>query len=218
MTIKVHRKIKKKQLVSEWIEQIPKVPSHYCRSNTNRLYVDSCFQSEAHMHRVYSEYARSKGIKPICRQIFAKIIDDKKVSIHVPRKDQCDLCCSYAAGNLGQDAYEDHILKKDEARMAKNLAKYSCCETTVVVTMDVQSVLLAPKLMASAIYYKRKLQVHNMTFYRLNDGDVHLYVWHEANGNVSSNEFTSCVIDYIKHLPAQVNNIILISDGCAYQN
>ena len=57
-----------------------------------------------------------------------------------------------------------------------------------------------------------------MIFYCLNDGDVHLYACHKANRNVSSNEFTSCVIDSINQLPAQVRNIILIPDGCAYQN
>lgn len=66
--------------------------------------------------------------------------------------------------------------------------------------MDLQSVLLCPKTDASAMYYKQKLQLHNFTIYRLNDKDVTLYVWHEGNGSVSANEFTSCIIQYIDTL------------------
>ncbi len=202
----------------EWIDQLPKVPSHYCRASSSKQYVDSSFQSESHMHRLYTDYAKTKQQKPLCRQLFASILESKKVGIHAPRKDQCDLCSSHAAGNISQTDYEDHIVKKEEARIAKYEAKNLCSDTTVVVTMDVQSVLLAPKLLASAVYYKRKLQVHNLTIYRLNDSAVHLYVWHEADGGVTSNEFTSCISDYIRMLPATVTRVILISDGCAYQN
>ncbi len=170
------------------------------------------------MHRVYSKYAEENGKRPVCRKIFSDILKDKKVSIHKPRKDQCDLCCSNAVGHVMQEEYEEHILKKNEAHMAKEAAKSQCDQKTVVVTMDVQSVLLAPNLMASAIYYKRKIQMHNLTFFRLNDGDVQLYVWDESQGGVSCNEFTSCIVDYISMLPAEVSRVILISDGCAYQN
>jgi hypothetical protein len=64
--------------------------------------------------------------------------------------------------------------------------------------MDVQSVLLAPKLLAGALYYKQKLQCHNFTIYNSRTGDVTISFWHEADGGVTSNEFTSCVIDYFK--------------------
>jgi hypothetical protein len=147
-----------------------------------------------------------------------EILKEKKISIHKPRKDQCDTCTGHTFKSVDELTYEEHILKKEEARLAKNDAKSECSDTCVVVTMDAQSVLLSPKLHASAAYYKRKLQVHNFTFYKLNDGHVTLYVWHEGDGGVTCNEFTSCVTDYIKKLPRSVNRCILISDGCAYQN
>ena len=43
-----------------------------------------------------------------------------------------------------------------------------------------------------------------------------LYVWHEGNGAVGSNEFVSCIVNYIRgHGHPKV---ILISGGCEYQN
>ncbi len=65
---------------------------------------------------------------------------------------------------------------KGEARDAKKFAKDSRSPSTVVTTMDLQSVLLCPRLQAAAFYYHMKLQVRNFIVYRLNDGDVELHM------------------------------------------
>nr|CAH7723171.1 unnamed protein product [Callosobruchus chinensis] len=83
--------------------------------------------------------------------------------------------------------------------------------------MDVQSVLLCPKLLVSKQYYKQKLQLHNFTIYINNNKDVHCYVWHESDGNVTSNEFTTCLIDFLAKFTDR-EKIVIISDGCCYQN
>lgn len=72
--------------------------------------------------------------------------------------------------------------------------------------------------MVSKQYYKQKLQIHNFTIYINNNKDVHCYVWYEADGTVSSNEFTTCITDFIEKIAAGLEKVILISDGCAYQN
>ncbi|KAF2904058.1 hypothetical protein ILUMI_02116 [Ignelater luminosus] len=48
--------------------------------------------------------------------------------------------------------------------------------------------------------------------------EVSLYVWHEALGAVSSNEFTSCLINYIRNSADSYKKVVLISEGCNYQN
>ncbi|KAK4880977.1 hypothetical protein RN001_004296 [Aquatica leii] len=47
---------------------------------------------------------------------------------------------------------------------------------------------------------------------------VTLYVWHEANGGVTSNEFTSCFNHFLSNVDQNYQHITLISDGCNYQN
>ena len=116
------------------------------------------------------------------------------------------------------DEYNNHILKKNEAKVAKDIAKNSCSPTTAVITMDLQSVLLSPNIKASAVYYKQKLKVHDFTFYQLNDRKVDLYVWHEGEGSVSANELVSCIISHLHSLSNDIDKVILISDGCGYQN
>ncbi|KAF0745895.1 Uncharacterized protein FWK35_00030429, partial [Aphis craccivora] len=117
-----------------------------------------------------------------------------------------------------KNEYNAHLERKTLARKEKNRQKSLASNTKIVVTMDLESVLLCPLSNASAMYYKQKLQVHNFTIYRLHDHDVTLYVWHESNGHVTANEFTSCIIDYISNLSTEVKEVTLISDGCNYQN
>jgi len=84
--------------------------------------------------------------------------------------------------------------------------------------MYLESVLLCPNTLASSMFYKQKLQVHNFTIYNLGDKSVTLYVWHEANGGVTANEFISCIVDFIMNLNQDAERVTLIFDGCNYQN
>lgn len=88
----------------------------------------------------------------------------------------------------------------------------------LVVTMDMQSVLLCPKLLVSEQYYKQKLAIHNFTFYVKNTKDVYLYVWHEGEGGVNSNNITTCVLHFLQQYCISYKKVVLISDGCTYQN
>ncbi|CAG9794569.1 unnamed protein product [Diatraea saccharalis] len=216
--VKTGRNAELSKIVKTWLDILPKVPSHYCRSSSKKVYVESTFRSELHMHAVFKDWCTEKGYRAASRKTFSKVLTNNNIGIHHPRKDQCDTCCSYKTGNISQAEYDIHVAKKEEARNAKKIAIASANEKVVVVTIDVQSVLLAPKLLASALYYKLKLQCHNFTVYDVSSKNVTIYFWHEADGNVTANEFTSCLVDYCENLPTSVERIIIISDGCGHQN
>lgn len=204
--------------IKVWLGLLPKVPSHYCRASSNKVYVESSFRSELGMLCVYKKWCEQNNFTHAGRTLFTKILKEENIAIYMPRKDQCDLCYSYKIGTIAESLYNAHVKKKNDARTAKQVAKDSASDEHLVLTMDLQCVLLCPKLLASKVYYKQKLQVHNFTFYELKNGDVTLYVWHEANGSVSANEFTTCIIDFISNVPKSTKFITLISDGCNYQN
>lgn len=200
-----------------WLNVLPKVPSHYCRASSNKTYVESTFRSVKHLYEVYKLWCLEQNVKSCGKTFFKKTLTKKNIAIHLPRKDQCDLCCSYKAKQINEEEYQNHLKKKDQARVAKNEAKSSASDKKLVITMDLQSVLLCPKVLASKHYYKQKLQIHNFTVYVLNDKNVWLYVWHEVNAGVTANEFTTCIIDFIK-THSNYEHIVLISDGCGHQN
>lgn len=205
--------------VREWLGLLPKVPSHYCRASTSRIYVEDSFRNKTHMFEVYKKWSQENERETAKRKLFTSILEAEKISVFKPRKDQCDTCTSFKEGNLTLEEYEVHKAKKEEAYQAKTNAQSLCSSEVSVVTMDVQSVLLSPKLQVSVQYYKQKLQIHNYTLYCSNDKDVHLYVWHEGDGGVTANEFTTCLIDFLNiKLEEGYKKIILISDGCCYQN
>lgn len=210
-------KVIRSTTVIDWLNLLNKVPSHYCRSSSNRVYVEDTFESKSHMFRVYTEWCKGNQKQNIGRKLFNQILEEKKISIFKPRKDQCDVCTAKKEGNISEEQYTLHIEKKNEAYNAHIEARALSSSEVLVLTVDVQSVLLCPKMLVSVQYYKQKLQVHNQSIYINNNKDVHLYVWHDGDGGVTANEFTSCLIHFIKS-QLTYKKIIIISDGCSYQN
>jgi len=147
--------------------------------------------------------------------IFDIALEENNISLFKPKKDACDLCTAFDTGNISIEEKELH-----EAREEKETDKESVNE---VFTMDLQSVLLFPKSNVSSQYYKIKLIVYNFTIYDLKRKKGYCFLWNEAEGGLTSNEFSTiiihflqkCIIDAAKQ---QGVNIIMYSDGCTYQN
>ncbi|KAK3789905.1 hypothetical protein RRG08_006582 [Elysia crispata] len=75
------------------------------------------------------------------RSSFMKEIASMGISIFHPRKDRCDICCSFDTGNIGQDEYVIHRQKKDLAQKEKEKEKDKleadgAESTTKVITVD----------------------------------------------------------------------------------
>ena len=85
--------------------------------------------------------------------------------------------------------------------------------------MDLQSLLLCPKLEASCLFYRTKLCCHNFTLFDLTTKAVMCYFWNETCADLSASTFTTCIIDYLNNLDlTNTDKVILYSDGCTYQN
>ena len=138
-----------------------------------------------------------------------------------PKKDQCDICAGHQMKNVTEEDFQKHIAKKTQARVEKETDKDMALtsDDTAVLTMDLQAVLLSPKILASAVYYKTKLCCHNFTIFNLTSKDVTCYFWHEAVGGLTADHFASCVVLYLQHkIGDNVHTVIIYSDGCGYQN
>lgn len=81
-------------------------------------------------------------------------------------------------------------LKKDSAGAMKQKGKEDAGDKPLLVCMDLQGLLLCPKLQASALYYKAKLRVHNFTIFDMISHDATNYLWHEDEAGLSA----SCII------------------------
>lgn len=174
--------------------------SHYCRKSTKKLYLEPNWQSKAQLYRQFRLYCESQGKEAIIASdcLFYSMFDELNLGLFSPKKDQCDICCSYSKGNINEEDYRAHLNKKEEARNEKSTDKDTTDKKTAVFTMDMQAVLLSPSLKASALYYKSKLKVHNYTIYNLKTNEAVCYLWDESEGGLDANEFASVISHFIK--------------------
>lgn len=210
--------------LTEFLNSIPKLESHYCRSSSSKLYVEPLYQNKMDLYRVYKTHCQEQRVNPVGPSRFKEEMKKLNISIHSPKKDQCDVCVGHQTGNVEEQEYQIHIKRKTEARDAKAEDKRLAQENPeeiVVMTMDVQAVKLAPFLQASAIYFKTKLCVHNFTIFDLVTKECHCYLWHEAEGGLEANIFATIIFKHLQDyftLHPRTKRIILYSDGCGYQN
>lgn len=207
--------------VREFLDSLPRVESHYCRASSKKLYLEPIWNSYRHLYREFLHNCEVNQKRSCSWRTFLKTFRSMNLEIHTPKKDQCNSCLMYKNGNLPTSVYEKHIKRKDEARKEKTKDKQSAAEeNTCVYTVDLQAVLVCPRLLASAIYYKTKLKVHNLTFYNMKNKDVTCYLWHESSGGLESDVFTSIMVKFLKNeiQTHQPSRVVLWSDGCCYQN
>lgn len=186
------------------------------------MYLEPVFSTFSSLYKEYQTYCGEHGHEAASDRTLRKVFKLMNLSLFKPKKDQCDVCVQYEEGNKDKEAYEKHIKLKDMARRQKTLDKemYAEDESTVVLTVDLESVLLAPALMASALYYRTKLACHNYTIYDLHSRDAKCYFWHEGEGGLDADTFATCLLDYLNNNESckAASTIIVYSDGCTYQN
>lgn len=214
------QQIIKSSSLKQFLESLPKMPSHYCRQSSTKMYLEPLVNSKFHLYKIYKDYCQGRGETPFSRFKFDSTFDDMNLSIFLPKKDQCDTCIGHEAGHISEETYNIHLSNKEKARQEKAKNKQSSIlgENHCLV-MDVQSVKLSPVLAASAIYYKTKLMVHNFTVYDLKNRNVCCYWWDESEADLVASSFASCLVDFIKENYMQDKlPIIIYSDGCTNQN
>lgn len=212
-----------KEFLYKFFDELPKLPSHYCRSSSNKLYLEPIFGNS--ISSLYEEYRKrcthdeNYQLEPLSRHSFDKVGKELNVGFSLPKKDMCDTCISYGTKNLSEEEYNIHILRKNEARSEKEKDKSKGEKgECVVLTQDLQAVKVCPILNASALYYKTKLCCHNFTVFDLNTRNAKCYWFDETQANLSSNTFSTCIIDYLLEKASEAKEIVIWSDNCVYQN
>lgn len=174
-----HQKMPKESVrkctLTSFLNSLPKLESHYCRTSFNKIFLELLFQSMADM-----SHCKDKSETSFTRPVFAKEFSHLNMSIFRPRKFLCDTCIGYSEKHVDEFAHARHIKKKHRAQQDKILDKQSTIyEKCKFITVDLQALLLCLMLKVSAIYYRTKLCVHNFTIFELSSYDVVCYVWHE---------------------------------------
>ncbi|GFN79038.1 hypothetical protein PoB_000554400 [Plakobranchus ocellatus] len=113
------------------------------------------------VYKVYLDWCREReNAECASRQVFNDVLDAENYAIFRPRKDLCDTCESSEACNTDEATYLTHRLRKEQAQNSKSEDKLLAAGSNGKIRMiclDLQAVLLAPALKASALYYRTKL-------------------------------------------------------------
>lgn len=215
-------KIEKRNYLRQWFEILPKISSHYCRKDTNKLYLEQLFQSKVDLYRVYQDYCKSNGKSDyiVSNPIFDELFQEMNLSLYKPKKDRCDICCAFEMKNVTEADYANHTQRKERARQEKEEDKKKAIQgDNYTLTIDVQAVKICPVVNASAIYYKMKLNTHNFTVYNLATHESTNYWWNETEGDLSASTFATFLLHYIRERCSDPKlPIVIYSDGCCYQN
>lgn len=207
-------------IINEFFDSIPKLPSHYNRKDTSKLFIEPIFRNKSHLYQVYKQFCNGKNSQPFSIKKFDVVFSNKNIAIHQLKKDMCDTCMTYQIGNLSEHDYQQHISRKNTARQEKEKDKKDALEHKyIVLNVDLQAVKVCPFLTASAVYYKTKLALHNYSVYNVTTHHATCYWFAETEADLSSSTFATMLIDYLeKHCRSENIPIIIYSDGCAAQN
>lgn len=75
-------------------------------------------------------------------------------------------CIAYKTGNSTIERYKNQRDNVKRAAAEKDSdIELAIKELIILLCMDVEGIVLCPKLLASALYFKSKLKIHNFTLY-----------------------------------------------------
>lgn len=206
--------------IKRFLSDIPKVPSHYCRSRSRRLYLAPDL-SITKLFDLYCEKNPNKLVKEhVFRRVFAEY--EPPLSIFCPKKDQCAVC-NNAESTKTTETNEKYIAHRSRNKaiqeMKSNDKQYAKAnpKSVIYATFDLQAVLTLPYAGDGKIYYSRKLSVLNFTIFdSKNKGTC--FLWDETNGKKGSAEISTCLIRYLKSLPSEIESVVMYADTCGGQN
>ena len=213
-----------KAFIINHINKFPRVPSHYCRKDTNKEYLPGDVNLQT-MYDLYAEECQELGIVTEKIWLYRQIFNTKfNISFHVPKKDVCDKCFVFDHMTLEEKSLqeEDHnmhmnrkLLARDMKNSLKKKAEKGECH---LAEFDLEAVRYCPQTNAKKIFYKRRLAVYNLTVYDTAANDAYCYMWHEGVAKRGSIEVASCLWNYLQKLQNSENDVNFFSDTCGGQN
>ncbi|KAF0752902.1 Uncharacterized protein FWK35_00015462, partial [Aphis craccivora] len=122
-----------------------------------------------------------------------------------------------------QITFDNHFTKKQNMRIEREKDRNNKINTTAVICFDLENVLPLPKTNVESAFYKRKLNMYNMTVHLqiMPHSQVYCALWHEGIVGRSGNDMASAVLKVFETIFEQnpnITNIITWSDSCVSHN
>lgn len=186
--------------INRFLSDIPKAPSHYCRSRSYRLYL----APDLSIAKLFDMYCEKNPNKLAKKHVFGRIFAEHEppLFIYCPKKDQCAMCNNAESTNTTEtnEKYIAHRSRNKTIQEMKSNDKQYAIEnpkSVIYATFDLQAVLASPYAGDEKIYYSRKLLVLNFTIF--------------DSKNKGSSKISTCLIRYLKSLLSEIESVVMYS-------
>lgn len=211
------------RIVNEYIDKFPRVPAHYCRRDSSKVYLETMLNKEI-MYTLYLENCEQLGEIPISKSKYKDILLARKISFHIPKKDAC--WCIEFHKKVGEERkkreaeYELHKKRKEYANAEKkrDAEKTKNDKWFLSANFDLEAVLYCPLFFSKPLFYKRKYAVFNFTVYDVQKKEGHCYSWEEIEGKRGANEIATCLNMFLATISSDIKEVSFFSDCCSGQN
>ncbi|XP_050498317.1 uncharacterized protein LOC126879282 [Diabrotica virgifera virgifera] len=107
--------------IKRHINSIPRVESHYLRASTSREYIDGS-KAMAVLYRDFKQQQETDHKEAGTYHTYYHVFNKEfNISIHTPKKDQCDLCVAYGNADLSsREEMEEKYAKYHEEKLRTN--------------------------------------------------------------------------------------------------
>ena len=79
----------------EFLEKLSKMPSHYCRASTGKLYLERKVPTYADLYRMHSKKCTEHNKRVLSRMVLIDEFHKINLALFAPRKDQYDTCVEH---------------------------------------------------------------------------------------------------------------------------
>lgn len=215
--------------IKKHINSFPRTPSHYCRASTTKEYLEAGLSLQK-MHDLYKVTCEKEGTLPAKIHTYRRVFNTEfNIDFFVPKKDRCDTCEEYRVLEAGSKdippikitEHDKHLQDKLLTKQERDKDRTLLDRQQAVISFDMQNVITCPRSNISNFFYKRKLNMFNLTAHCNIDCVGYNVVWNETFAGRGANEIASAVLIVLEKVLEKhpfVTSFILWSDSCVPQN
>ncbi|KAL0879787.1 hypothetical protein ABMA27_003498 [Loxostege sticticalis] len=220
-----------KRLSVEWfLEKFKGIESHYCRSQTNRIYLPSGLNIRK-MWRMYNQ-ERDEELK-VKQSFFRKIVNTSyNFGFGSPRTDVCSTRISLQERLKTEKdpSKRNELIVEKRIHRLKYKAFYNILqeenEAIKTISFDCQKNQPLPKLPDQSAYFSRQFNFYHFAIVqgnsraKLTKENVRSYYWTELDHAKGSNQIISAIYHFLQGtvIEPQIKILRIVCDGCSGQN
>lgn len=218
----------KKQSVMNFINKFKAIESHYCRGQSERLYLDSSLN----ITKMWTMYQIDNNEQPVKKSYFRHIFNTQyNLGFGTPRTDVCSTCLQLTEKikRCSDEKIKVNLMTEKRVHKMRAQAYFSLLRQAengvVIYSFDCQKNQVLPKVPDQQAYYSRQLYIYNFTVVRgtskskLNSSTVTSFCWTENEYSKGSNEIASCIHHILNTSDfTNIHTVRLMCDGCGGQN